>query len=108
MTSIYAGTGKGLPTPQNVTPTNGQTIQMLGGNGDAGILLNLPNDIDSLTIILPQIPVGCTAFITSTKHITNLTVTGAEIANGIDTIMAMDTVSFYKVSANMFSRVTAS
>lgn len=107
MTYIYTGTGKGLPNPQNAAPTSGQTVVMIGGNGDAGVLLNPAADLAALTVTLPNIPVGCTAFITSTKNITALTVNGATIANNIDTIMAMDTVSFYKVSPTMFSRVSA-
>lgn len=107
MTFIYSGIGKGLPNPQTSTPTSGQTVVMIGGNGDAGILLTPATDLAALTVTLPNIPVGCTAFITSTRNITTLTVNGATIANNIDTIMAMDTVSFYKVSPTMFSRVTS-
>lgn len=108
MTIVNIGQGKGVATPQYATPTTGQAVSINGGPGDVSLMLTPATDLAALTVTLPNINIGNTVYISSTKNIVLLTINGASINNSVSTIMANDTIAFVKIDANTFSRVVAS
>lgn len=103
-----SGSGKGAATQQKVTPTNGQTVSINSGTGDVNLYLTPATPLAALTLNLPAIPVGNMLYITSTQTITLLTINGATIFNGVNTLMANDTLGLLKVDTDTFSRAVTS
>lgn len=107
MTIVNIGQGKGAATPQFASPTTAQTVVMSNGSGDVSLMLTPAADLAALTVTLPNIPIGCTAFVSCTKNIVVLTINGATVNNSVTSIMANDTLAFVKIDSGIFSRVVA-
>lgn len=109
MTLVFTGNAvaavKGAANPQKVTPTTGQTVSMTAGTGDAVLYLTPASSLLSLTVTLPDVPIGNTVYITSTQNIVSLNVNGGTVLNGLSSLSANGTVAFLKVDANTYSRV---
>lgn len=93
----------GLRVIQNVTPTNGQTVQMADNRSDGTLFLTPAAPLASLIIAFPSdanSTLGQIRFIGCTQAITSLSMTGAVFLNMITSLNANDFYAFQKVLPN--------
>lgn len=92
-----------LRTIQTVTPTTGQTVQMLDNQNDGTLFLTPAGTLATLTVRFPSDAnsvLGQIRFVGSTQAITSLTMTNAVFLNAIPALNANDFYAFQKVAAN--------
>lgn len=88
---------------QTVTPTNGQTVQMLDNGVDGTLFLTPAAPLATLTINFPPAPPANSRllqvrFIATTQSIATLTLTGATIMGSITSMNSNDCFFFQQVT----------
>lgn len=92
-----------LRTIQTVTPTTGQTVQMLDNQNDGTLFLTPAGTLATLIVRFPSDAnsvLGQIRFLGSTQAITSLTMANAVFLNAIPALNANDFYAFQKVAAN--------
>lgn len=100
---------RALPVSQNVTPTNGQTINVTPTSSDVNLWLSPAGTLATLTITLPAdnvSQIGQMVRIGTSQVVTLLTINGATtIFNAPGNLAIGDNFTIEKVAANTWSRM---
>lgn len=106
--SIIVVSGPFKPVIQAASPTTGQTVVMTDDSTDGTLWLTPAGALLALTVTFPsdaKSTLGQVRRVGSSQAVTNLTMGGGTILNGIASFIINDCFSFQKVAVNTWIRV---
>ena len=106
MTAVFVGNVGDQANVMPIVPTSGQTISIPEQPTDVAIWLEPATDLATLTINMPSIPKGNSAYIGCSKNVLALTLvaTGGSIFNTLVALTGGDLVGFMHFGAQVWAR----